>query len=366
MFLRPPPRLLALAMLLGALANAGAAGGETRSVASKLDEYLRSQVDRGFSGAVLVARHGKVLLSQGYGYANAEWKIPNTAQTRFRIASLTKSFTATAIMQLRERGQLDLADCICKYVDPCPQAWNSVTLHHLLSNSSGIPNYFWGTEPDRQEAATREQVLARIRERPLEFPPGTQFSYGNSSWYLLGIVIEKVTGASYEKALDGLIFQPLGMRDTGQDDREQALERRASGYLNVDGKLSNVRYEDVSWVIAAASLYSTVEDLYKFERALSGTSLLSLGARTLMWTSLDVPAATGESHYGYGWWIAPKSASVERFQIKGTGGMAGFTSLLSRYEDDDATIIVLQNSIGRMPIYDQIETLVFAADSSRR
>jgi CubicO group peptidase (beta-lactamase class C family) len=282
-------------------------------------------------------------------------------QTRFRIASLTKSITATAIMRLRERGKLDLQDSVCKYLDICPEAWRAITLHHLLSNSSGIPNHFWGTEPDRQAAATREQVLARMSDKSLEFAPGTRFNYGNASWYLLGIVIERITGLPYDQALQELIFGPLGMKDTGRDDREQLVERRADGYIYNAGRRQNARYEDVSWVVGAASLYSTVEDIYKFDRALDGHALLSAGGRTLMWTSLDLASDNGKIQYGYGWWILPKGGAIERTAIRGSGGMAGFMSQQSRYPHEGVTIIVLENTIGGPNVQPEIEKRVFGA-----
>lgn len=361
--MQPALRIFALALTFGVLITdaAEAANGESRVLAHELDAYLLSQTDRGFSGSVLVALGNEVVLAKGYGYANAEWRMPNSAQTRFRIASLTKSFTATAIMLLREQRKLDLDDRLCSYLDSCPETWRPITLHHLLSNSSGIPNYFSGRESDRQTSITRERILHLMREKPLKFSPGTRFEYGNSAWYLLGIVIEKVTGASYEQAVQDLIFTPLAMADTGQDDRERILDRRASGYMYFGDSepLRNAAYTDVSWVVAAASMYSTVEDLYKFARALAESRLMSSASRSMMWTSRELPWMTDRGHYGYGWWVLPKSDAYELPVVRGSGGMDAFTSLLTYFPQQDVTIIVLVNSPGvDIPLQGELERRV--------
>jgi CubicO group peptidase (beta-lactamase class C family) len=353
-------------------------GQETKSADSqsapialsrKLDELAYSEMQRGFAGALLVARNGEVLHAKGYGYADMEWKIPNSAQTRFRIASLTKSLVAVSVLQLYEKSKLGLEDSICRYIDSCPTSWKAVTIRHLLSNSSGIANHFWGTEPDAQVAMSCEKILARMRAKPLEFAPGTKFDYGNSGWYLLGIVLEKVTGKKYDEVLREQIFTPLGMNDTGHDDRELIVERRARGYARTwpDRELRNARLDDVSWVIAAASLYSTVDDLYKFSRALDGTSLLSERSKQLMWTSLDLPTAGDEGSpgpYGLGWWVIP-SAKGEPPKVRGTGGMAGFTSALFRYPEARLTVIMLENSSSPPPgILGGLDAILFGSPDS--
>jgi CubicO group peptidase (beta-lactamase class C family) len=338
---------MVLLFFVAAVHAAAAYGAEgDKDIARKLDAYLQTETkERGFTGAVLVARGGKVLFSKGYGYADLEWKVPNTPQTRFRIASMTKSFMATGILMLREQGKLELEDSICKYIDPCPQSWQAVNLRHLLTNTSGIKNHFWGSEADVNAARTREQILDFMRSKPLEFEPGTYVNYGNSAWYLLGVVMEKITGKSYDQVLKELIFDPLGMRDTGHDDREQILERRARGYHHRDGRLVNASTEHISRVAGAASLYSTVEDLYKFDRALSATSLLPQAALDLMFTSVEVLwwQSTEQANYGLGWWLLPKSEHQKHFMIRGTGGMSGFLTGLLRFPEEDVTIVMIEN-----------------------
>ena len=263
----------------------------------QLDGYMQTQVNRNhFTGTVLVARNGEVLLAKGYGYANAEWKTPNTLQTEFRIGSLTKQFTATAIMQLREQGLLSLQDSLCKYLQPCARAWQPVTLHHLLSHTSGVPGY--GTLPDPQTHTippwTAQQIAAQFRDTPLEFAPGTQWKYSDWGYCLLGLVIESVTGKPYAQVLREQIFEPLDMDDTGYDQAETIVERRAAGYRLAGGKLENAAPVNMAGPYSAGALYSTAEDLYKWDRALYTEAILPRSALELMWTEVS-------SNYGYGW-----------------------------------------------------------------
>jgi CubicO group peptidase (beta-lactamase class C family) len=168
--------------------------------------------------------------AKGYGYANAEWKTPNTLQTKFRVGSLTKQFTATAIMQLRERGLLSLQDSICKYLQPCVEAWKPVTLHHLLSHTSGIAGYREMPDPKTRTIPpwTAHQIAAQFQNAPLDFAPGARWQYSDWSYCLLGLVIENVTGKSYAQVLREQIFEPLGMHDTGYDRAQTILEQRAT------------------------------------------------------------------------------------------------------------------------------------------
>ena len=292
---------------------------------AQLDRYMRGQVERNhFTGTVLVARSGKILLARGYGYANAEWKTPNTLQTKFRLGSLTKQFTATAILQLREKGLLSLQDSVCKYLQPCVEAWKPVTLHHLLSHTSGIAGY-------------------GFEQRQLEFAPGTQWKYSDWGYCLLGSVIERVAGKSYEQVLREQIFEPLGMHDTGYDRAQTILPQRAAGYRLVEGRLENAEYIDMAGPYAAGALYSTAEDLYKWDQALYTDAILPRGALTLMWTEVA-------SNYGYGWMVStpaspskPPWALPDRFQVVHPGSINGFTAEILRFPDEHVTVIVLAN-----------------------
>lgn len=349
-----------LSMLLVAIAAAGtpvidptpmarsaaSTSGEATKVGRQLDSYMQGQVNRNhFTGTVLVARDGKVLLAKGYGYSNAEWKTPNTLQTRFRVGSLTKQFTATAIMQLRENGVLSLQDSICKYLQPCVETWKPVTLHHLLSHTSGITGY--GEMPDPKTHSippwTANQIAAQFRDTSLEFAPGTRWKYSDWGYCLLGLVIESVTGKSYAQVLREQIFEPLAMHDTGYDQAQMILEQRAAGYRLVDGQLENAEYINMAGPYSAGALYSTANDLYKWDQALYSDAILPRSALRLMWTEVT-------DNYGYGWMVSTPAAASKppwalpnRFQVVHPGSINGFTSEILRFPDEHVTVIVLAN-----------------------
>ena len=211
---------IAVLFLLGA--NAAA-----QDPAAKFDEYLNALAgQQRFAGSVLVARDGKVIFSKGYGLANVELDVPNTPQTKFRLGSITKQFTATAILLLQERGKLSVGDPICKYIDTCPAAWSEVTIHHLLSHTGGIPNFtsFPDYVPKMMMPVTTQEMIARFKDKPLDFKPGEKWSYSNSGYFLLGAIIEKASGESYESFLQKNIFDPLKMTNTGYDHFDTILK----------------------------------------------------------------------------------------------------------------------------------------------
>jgi CubicO group peptidase (beta-lactamase class C family) len=313
-----------------------------QQIAKEADTYMQAQVAANkFSGSVLISRDGKILFEKGYGYANAEWKVPNTPTTKFRVGSVTKQFTATIIMKLQEEGKLNVNDLLCKYVDPCAPAWAPVTIHHLLSHTGGVVSY---TEvrstSDMTVKSTPEQVMDIVRDKPLEFTPGERYKYSNSGYVLLGMVIEKVTGKTYETALREVILTPLGMNDTGFDHGDVVLPQRADGYrVDPSGTLFNALYIDMSWPYAAGSIYSTVEDLEKWNAALYTEKVLPTAALQTMWTPV-------KSNYGYGWQVPPPSpATFNRKLIAHSGGVNGFSAFIARYVDDKTCIVVLSNLI---------------------
>jgi CubicO group peptidase (beta-lactamase class C family) len=268
-----------------ALAPALAAEPPNESVSRKLEQHMELQVrDHRFRGTVLVAQNGRMLLAKGYGFADEEWGALNALHTKFRIGSLTKQFTATLIMQLREQHRLDLQDSICRHLQPCPEEWKAVTLHHLLTHSSGIPGF--AKTPAGSSAMppwTAEQITAEYRGKPLESTPGTQWKYSDWGYSLLGLVIEKISGTSYEQALRTHILDPLGMHDTGYDHTRTILKQRAAGYRLVGNDLVNADYIDMRGPYSAGALYSTASDLYKWDQALYSNTILPRGALEIMW-----------------------------------------------------------------------------------
>jgi CubicO group peptidase (beta-lactamase class C family) len=333
-----PERIIGLVVLCLMLAASAAAqaAAPNQELSAKVDGYINELVKANrFSGAVLVARDGKVLVSKGYGMANLEDETPNTAQTKFRLGSITKQFTATAIMMLEERGKLSVQDSICKYVTDCPQAWQPVTIRHLLSHTGGIPNFTSFPEYMKimMQPTTVDALIARFKDKPLTFQPGERWSYSNSGYILLGHVIEKVSGKSYEAFLQENIFDPLKMTNTGYDSPARVIKHRAAGYMQRDNALVNAPYIDMTIPHAAGALYSTVEDLYLWDQALYTDKLLSKKSFDAMFTPV-------KNDYGYGWGINKQYGLM---RVAHGGGINGFATFISRYPEARAVVIVLSN-----------------------
>lgn len=315
--------------------------GLDREVAARIDDYMAAQrrVNE-FSGVILLARDGVPLFQKAYGWANAEWQIANSPQTRFRIGSVTKQFTSMAIMQLQQQGKLAVQDPICRYLVPCPAAWMPITVHHLLTHTSGIPS-FTNLPSYRQTMMlprTAAEMVAVFRDLPLEFEPGSQFKYDNSGYYLLGMIIEKASGRKYQDVLQAQIFDPLGMKDTGYDHAETIVPRRASGYSGRGDRMVNAAPIDMSQPYAAGALYSTVGDLLIWDQALYTDRLLPAPARAAMFTPF-------RQEYAYGWMVrAASPANFGHRLVEHSGGINGFTAMLVRLPDDRVTSIALCNN----------------------
>jgi CubicO group peptidase (beta-lactamase class C family) len=244
---------------------------------ARLDEYMRAYVaSEDFSGVVLVARGGAVIFAQAYGSANVDGRVPNTLETRFRLGSITKPLTALAVLRLQERGALAVTDSVCRFVDPCPASWQPVTVHHLLSHTSGIPSFtsLADYRAHMHEPTTPAQTIARVSSMPLEFTPGDRFNYSNTGYVLLGMVIEKASGQPYARYLTAEVLEPLGMRNTGYESPEVTL---AVGYAKGPGGDAAVPARPIHPTVpfAAGALYSTVGDLLRLDRAIAGRTLLN-------------------------------------------------------------------------------------------
>ena len=311
------------------------------AIQNKVDELLDAHVKvNDFGGAVLLAVGGTPVVSKGYGYANREWQVAATPDTKFRIGSITKQFTSMLIMQLREQGKVRSEDSVCLYVTPCPEAWKPVTIHHLLTHTSGIPTYT-GLQVWRESnmiPKTVDGMVAMFRDLPLQWTPGEKYAYNNSGYFLLGVVIEKITGRKYEEALQEMILAPLGMKNTGYDWTSTVLPKRASGYQGKGPGLSNAAPIDMQQPYAAGSLYSTVEDLLTWDQALYTEKLIPSAAKTVMWTPF-------KNNYAYGWAVQPPSpATFGHRQTSHGGGINGFSSMIIRLPETNVTAIVLSNN----------------------
>lgn len=326
-------RLLSL-VLLSTLAFA-----QDADLSARLDHMADGYAkNRNFMGSVLVAKGGKVVFEKGYGMANIELDSPNTGATKFRLGSITKQFTSTAILQLQEQGKLSVNDLACKYIDGCPETWKAVTIQHLLTHTSGIPSYTndksFPTPKFMRQPLTPLEVVMLTKDKPLEFEPGTKYNYDNTGYVMLGVIIEKVSGEKYAEYLTKHIFSPLDMQDSGYDVTTTVMKNRAAGYTATGSTVKNAEYLDMSLPHAAGSLYSTVRDLYRWDRALYTDKVLSKASREAAWTPV-------KNNYGYGWMMAPMHGHK---QIGHGGGINGFSTYIARFPEDDAAVIVLSNN----------------------
>lgn len=313
-----------------------------QDTAARMDELVQSYVTaKQFMGSVLVWQQGKILLSKGYGSANLEWEIPNSPATKFRLGSITKQFTAASILLLEERGRLKAEDPVKKYMADAPAAWDKITIFHLLTHTSGIPSFtsFPDYHSTEAIATTPENLVARFRDKPLEFQPGEKWNYSNSGYALLGYLIEKVSGQSYAEFVQQNIFSPLGMKDSGYDSNSAVIARRAAGYAPGASGLVNAGFIHMTIPFSAGALYSTTEDLLKWEQGLFGGKVLSAASLAKMTTPFKQDYAFGLS----------VSANHGYKVIEHGGGIEGFSTQLSYYPDDKLVVVVLGNIIGRFP-----------------
>lgn len=313
--------LVVLALVLvpvAAGANPGTAGVE--AVVDGLFEPVRGQDLPG--AAVIVLSGGETVYAKAYGMADVELGVPNTLDTKMRLASVTKSFTALAVLRLAEQGRLRLDDRLSEYL-PDFQSGGRVTLRHLLTHTSGVPDFV---------------SLDDARTVDLEFSPGERLNYSNTGYIILGRVISAVTGQTYEEHVREAILEPLGMSDTGCDHRELVLKRRAAGYL-FSPALVNAEYSDTAAEPAAGGLYSTARDMVRFLRALQGGEIV--GSETLERAFSPTPLAGGrEGAYGYGFMVTRYRGLRE---IGHGGDISGFNSYVALYPDIDLAVIVLSN-----------------------
>jgi CubicO group peptidase (beta-lactamase class C family) len=336
--------LIVTAMILCAVQSDALAQSQSQK-AAKIDEVMTlANKYRLFNGSVLVAENGKVIYKKGFGLANMEWNIPNTTETRFRLGSITKQFTATLILQLVEQGKIKLDGKLSDYLpDYRKDVGDKVTVHQLLSHTSGIPSYTglpgFFNDVSRNPYSVADFVK-KYASNDLEFEPGSKFHYNNSGYFLLGAIIEKVTGQPYERVLKEKIFDQLGMKNSGYDHYATILEKRAAGYEKTPDGYVNAPYLDMSLPYSAGSLYSTVEDLYLWDQALYTDRLLSAQSKELMYKP-------NLENYAYGWSIrnAKLGTGTETVpSISHNGGINGFNTLLMRYPVQKNLIVLLDNT----------------------
>ena len=309
---------------------------------SRMEQVVQSYVDsKQFMGAALVARDGKVLLSKGYGFANLEWGVANSPASKFRLGSITKQFTAACILLLEERGKLKVDDPVKKYMTDAPAAWDKVTIFNLLTHTSGIPSFTGFPDYASTEAiaTTPEKLVARFRDKPLEFQPGEKWNYSNSGYVLLGYLIEKISQQNYSEFVQENILTPLGMKDSGYDSNSAIILHRASGYAPSAKGTIHAGYIDMSIPFSAGALYSTTEDLLRWEQGLMGGKLLSAASLAKMTTPF-------KNDYAFG--LAVHAVNGHKV-IEHGGGIEGFNTDIAYYPEDKLTVVVLANLNGGVP-----------------
>ena len=299
---------------------------------------------RQFNGSALVAENGRVIYRQGFGMANMEWGIPNTPDTKFRLGSITKQFTAMLTLQLVEQGKLKLDAKISDYLPDYRQdIGQKVTIHHLLTHTSGIPSYtglpgfFDNVSRNPYKVA---DFVKKYASGELEFEPGTKYVYNNSGYFLLGAIVERVTGKPYEQVLKENIFDPLGMKNTGYDHHDTLIQKRASGYRKTADGYTNAPYLDMSIPYAAGSMYSTVEDLYLWDQALYADKLLSVQSKEVMYKPFL-------ENYAYGWVVTDASFKQNNQPVQVIthgGGINGFATTIVRFPKEKNLIVILDNT----------------------
>jgi CubicO group peptidase (beta-lactamase class C family) len=334
--------VLSLSFALAFLINVRTAVSQAESSdarETRLEEVAKSYTSgNAFMGSVLITEGEKILLNESFGSADLEWNIPNGTDTKFRLGSLTKKFTATLILQLQQEGKLQTDTPVGRYLTDTPSAWRQITLINLLGQTSGIPDF--GNDPAfstwSMSPHTSAEEIAFFRDKPLVFAPGTRYKYSNSNFEVLGAVIEKVTGKRYADVLRERALAPLAMNDSGLDADELILPRRAQGYVLSNGSLTHARNASMTVPWAAGGMYSTTADLLRWEHGLFGGKLLSQATLKQMTTA-------GQGNYGLGVEI---STNANLQVVRHGGAIDGFNSYLSYMPERQIAVIVLSNVAG--------------------
>jgi len=292
--------------------------------------------------SALIVKDGQVVLRKGFGMANLELGTPVSPDMVFELGSITKQFTAAAILLLQERGQLQVEDEITKYLPDYPAHGQKITVENLLTHTSGIPSYTGLPEwmPRVREEMKLADLIAMFKDKPLEFNPGERWEYDNSGYILLGAILEKVSGKSYEQFVEEEIFQKLGMTHSRYGHAEELVPLRASGYEKNDKGFYNARYLSMTQPYAAGSLMSTVDDLAIWDRALDGETLLKKASLDRMFTSFKLKSGLF-THYGYGMGI---SELAGKRLLAHSGGIFGFTTMIVRVPEERLLIVILSNN----------------------
>jgi CubicO group peptidase (beta-lactamase class C family) len=320
-----------------------------------------------FSGSILVSKKGQAVFKKGYGLASQEYNIPNTPQTKHRICSITKQFTAMAVMILQERGMLSVHDKVNKYLPDYKELDERITIHHLLTHSSGL-QYLFGKKFEESFDNSKhkhEDMINLFRDLPLLCEPGEAWNYSNFGYYLLGWIIESISGVSYDEFLKKNIFEPLNMKDTRVERDKKIIQGLATGYYLNDDELIRFKYMDIDLALGSGDMHSTVEDMLLWDKALYTEDLVSKNTLDLIFTPYANSGETGseDNDYGYGWFIEKKYG---RNRISHGGGGLGFITEFHRYVNEEVSIVVLKLYESYIGTYkDNTEKLTVGQDNGK-
>jgi CubicO group peptidase (beta-lactamase class C family) len=335
--------VVASSLLLGA-----AQLGAQDHVSSRIDSVVKAEMARQrIPGVALaVVKGGAVMVAKGYGEANVEHHVPVTPQTVFQSGSVGKQFTSTAVMLLVQDGKIGLGDSITRYFPDAPASWRGITVRHLLTHTSGIPDYTTDAMDYRHDYTEAELAKMAFGLTP-EFPPGSRWNYSNTGYVLLGIIIHKASGQFYGDLLRDRVFKPLGMATARVISEEDIVPNRAAGYRLVKGELKNQEWVAPQMnTTADGSLYLSLEDYIAWDRGLRAKKILSPES----WATINTPVTlTSGKHYpyGFGWSIDTVAGQL---RIHHGGAWQGFQTYISRYIGDDMTIVALSNLGASQPV----------------
>lgn len=310
---------------------------------SKMDSLFNDFYIKGmFNGSALVSMNGKIVYKSAFGFANFEYKIPNKTETKFEIGSCTKQFTSVLIMMLKEKGQISLDDKITDYLPEYPaEKGDRITIHHLLSHTSGIPEYI--ELPEMECLLFRENKPAEFMKvfwnLDLNFEPDSELRYSNSNYFILGAIIEKITGKPYAQVLQENIFNPLSMTNSGVIQITEILKNKAYGYIKLDDTLTVAPCWNTSGAFSAGNIYSTIEDLFKWQLALQSNTLINK-------ENFETMLTLNFSRYGYGFAILNRThKNGSKYTLYGhEGEIPGFRSLINIIKEDNSSVILLDNN----------------------
>jgi CubicO group peptidase (beta-lactamase class C family) len=325
--------LVLVAILQATLALAG-------DYSQKADEYLNRELDsERFMGSVMVARSNQIVFIKGYGLANRELQVPNAPNTKFRLGSITKQFTAMCVLKLQEAGKLSVEDPVSKFVPNCSSNWSGITIRHLLTHTSGIPNFtgFPDYISTMMLNSPPEKTMQRFQEKSLNFKPGERFEYSNSGYILLGYIVEKASGKSYEEFVQEVIFKPLGMESSGYDHFEEILPNRATGYSKKGDAWVNSAYIDMTVPHGAGALYSTAEDFFLWYQCWREHKILSAPS----WRAMTTPE---KANYGFGISVSEHFRQTTQKVFEHGGGINGFATSMKWFPEADLFIAAFGNS----------------------